>query len=99
MTINYDEKGKFFTNIIPKEAVGAKIQSTSHLIEGEIHIRRERRLKDDLDLEEPYLAVTNASIFNAEHVLLFRTKFIAVRHDQVVWITTTKDIEVEDRPC
>ena len=99
MTINYDEKGKIFTNIVVKEAVEARIQTTSHLIEGEIHIRPEDRMKDELDLDEPFLAVTNVSVFNANQEVIFRTKFIAIRRDQVVWITTVKDIEREDSPC
>jgi hypothetical protein len=93
MTINYDEKGKYYTDIISKVAVQARIQTTSHFIEGEIHIRNDFRLKDELDRDEPFLAVTNARIFNSDHALLFRTKFIAVRRDQVIWITTEDDIE------
>lgn len=93
MTINYDEKGKYYTDIISKVAVQARIQTTSHFIEGEIHIRNDFRLKDELDRDEPFLAVTNARIFNPDHSLLFRTQFIAVRRDQVIWITTEDDIE------
>jgi len=93
MTINYDEKGKYFTDIISKVAVEARIQTTNHFIEGKIHIRNDFRLKDELDRDEPFLAVTNASIFNTDHELLFRTQFIAVRREQVTWITTEKDIE------
>jgi hypothetical protein len=93
MTINYDEKGKYYTDIISKVAVQARIQTTSHFIEGEIHIRDDFRLKDELDRDEPFLAVTNARIFNPDHNLLFRTQFIAVRRDQVIWITTEEDIE------
>ena len=93
MTINYDEKGKYYTDIISKVAVQARIQTTSHFIEGEIHIRNDFRLKDELDRDEPFLAVTNTHIFNADHDLLFRTQFIALRRDQVIWITTEDDIE------
>ncbi len=93
MTINYDEKGKYYTDIIPKIAVAARIQTASHYIEGKIHVCHDIRLKDELDRDEPFLAVTDARIFNADHVLLFRTQFIAVRRDQVTWITTEEDIE------
>jgi hypothetical protein len=96
MTTNYDEKGKIFTDIVTKEAVKAKIQTTSHYIEGEIHIRPENRLKDELDLEEPFLAVTNASVFGPKLKFLFRTKFIGVCREQIVWVTAIKDLEKED---
>ena len=95
-TISYDEKGKIFTDIVPKEPVKAKIQTTSHYLEGEIHIRPESRLKDELDVEEPFLAVTNASVFASNKKLLFRTKFIAVRREQVVWVSIFNDMETGD---
>lgn len=93
MTINYDEKGKYFTDIISKIAVEARIQTTNHFIEGMIHICTDFRLKDELDRDEQFLAVTHARIFNADHELLFRTQFIAVRREQITWVTTEKDIE------
>jgi len=96
MTINYDEKGKIFTDIVPKEPVKARIQTISHLIEGEIYIRPEYRLKDELDIDEPFLAVTNAIIYSAEGTPLFQTKFIAIRRDQVIWVSTAEDLGGEE---
>lgn len=96
MTINYDEKGKIFTDVVTKEAVPARIQTTSHLIEGEVHIRPGCRLKDELNTDESFLAVTNATIFNADQEVLFRTSFIAVRRDQVVWVATAADIKTAE---
>ena len=93
MTINYDEKGKYYTDVISKVAVKARIQAANQFIEGEIHIRNDFRLKDELDCDEPFLAVTNASIYNTDHELLFRTQFIAVRRDQLTWITKEEDME------
>ncbi len=99
MTINYDEKGKFFTSVISKDTVKARIQTTAQIIEGDVHVRRDCRLKDELDNGEPFLAVTDAQIFNANGEELFRTRFIAVRRDQIVWITTLKDFIEGDLPC
>jgi hypothetical protein len=93
MTINFDAKGKFFTNVISKVAVRARIQTTCQLIDGDVYIRDEYRLKDELDLDEPFLAVTDASVFSPDNHLLFHTEFLAVRRDQVIWVTTTDDIE------
>jgi hypothetical protein len=92
MTINYDEKGKIFTDVVHKKAVKAKIQTVSHYIEGEVYIRPDNRLKDELDLDEPFLAVTNACIFKSNHKLFFRTKFIGIRREQIIWVTTMDDI-------
>jgi hypothetical protein len=95
MAINYDDKGKKFTNVVSKETVEARIQTTTHFIEGEIHVRRDCRLKDELDTDELFLAVTNVRVFSANQEILFRTKFLAVRRDQIIWVTTAKEIEVE----
>jgi hypothetical protein len=95
MAVNYDEKGKIFTNVVSKEAVEARIQTTTHFIEGEIHVRPDSRLKDELDVDEPFLAVTNARVFGANQEVLFRTKFLAVRRDQITWVTTAKEIVAE----
>jgi len=93
MTTNYDEKGKVFTDVVAKEVMPARIQTSSNLIEGEVHVRSDCRLKDELNCDEPFLAVTNASVFDAHQEMLFHTRFIAIRRDQVVWVTTVKDIQ------
>lgn len=93
MAMNFDEKGKFFTEIVSKEAVFARIQTTTHFVEGEIHVRPGSRIKDELDIQEPFLAVTNAKVYRPNGELAFKTKFIAVRRELIVWITTEKDIE------
>jgi hypothetical protein len=93
MTINYDEKGKIYTNIVAKEAILARIQTTTHYMEGEIHVRPDCRLKDELDLDEPFLALTNVSVFDANQEVLFRTSFMAIRRDQLVWVTLEDEIK------
>lgn len=92
MSIFNDDKGKFFTNVIAKEAVEAKIQTTTNYIEGELHVRPGTRVKDELDLQEPFLAVTNAKIYRSSGELFLATKFIAIQRDQIVWVTTQKDV-------
>ena len=93
MTIKYDIKGKFFTDIISKESVRCRLQTLNQVIEGDIHIRLEARLKDELDDPEPFLAVTDASVYDQAHNLLFQTGFIAVRRDHLVWVTSLLDID------
>lgn len=92
MTINYDLKGKYFTDVINKEALAARIQTTTQVIEGNIHVRPTIRLKDELSSDEPILAVTDAVVFDSSMKELFRTQFLALRRDQIVWITALNDI-------
>jgi hypothetical protein len=49
MSTHYDEKGKFFTDIISKKDVPVTIQTLHNSIEGIVHIRRGERLKDELN--------------------------------------------------
>jgi hypothetical protein len=91
--IDYDTKGKFFTNIVKKEAISAKIQTTNHCIEGNVHVRRENRFKDELDSDELFLAVTDAIVYGADGQGLFGTSFMAIRRSKVVWITPHQEIQ------
>jgi len=86
MTIEYDEKGKIFTDIVSKVAVQATIQTTTHLLRGELHVRRDQRIKDELDIDENFLALTNVSVLGADGQTLFQAPFLAVRRSQIVWV-------------
>jgi hypothetical protein len=86
MTIEYDEKGKFYTNIVSKVAVPSIIQTTTHLIRGLVHIRQGDRFKDELETNEHYTAITEAKILDANGNVLFTSPFLAVQKGQIVWI-------------
>ncbi len=91
MTIEYDEKGKFFTDVVTKIAVSATIQTTSQLVRGKVHVRQGERLKDELDRDELFLAMTGASILGADGQVLFTAPFLAVRRSQIVWVMPSDD--------
>ena len=85
-SIQYDEKGKFYTDVISKLALPATIQTTHQLIKGFVHVRQGERLKNDLERDELFLAVTQASILGADGQVQFEAPFIAVRRSQIIWI-------------
>ncbi len=91
METEFDENGKIFTDLILKNAVRAKIQTTTHLIVGEMHIRRDSRMKDELDRNESFLAVTNATLYDLNGLELFTTAFLAVQRAQIVWVMEAVD--------
>ena len=91
MSLEFNEKGKYFTDIISKEAVPAVIQTVMHRIEGSVHIRLNERVKDELDRNEPFLAVTNAKIFGLDGSVLYETDFITVSRSQIVWVIPSDD--------
>ncbi len=86
MTIQYDEKGKFFTDVVTKFPTEAVIQTTSHLVRGLVHIRQGERLKGELERDEKFLAVTRASVFGADGQIVFRAPFMAIQRAQIVWV-------------
>lgn len=86
MTFEYDEKGKLFTDIVTKVAIPATVQTTTHLIHGQLHVRRDQRLKDELDLNESFLALTDVSVLGPDGQTLFEAPFLAVRRSQIVWV-------------
>ena len=86
MTIRFDEKGKFFTEVISKEAVAVIIQTMTHRIHGKIHIRPGERLKDEINQAEPFFAVTEASIQDHAGQEIFRTDFLVIYREHIVWM-------------
>ena len=86
MTIEYDEKGKFYTDIVKKLPVSVVIQTVSHLVRGLVHVRDGERLKNELERNEMFLAVTNAVVYNADDKVLFTVPFMAIQRAQIIWI-------------
>jgi hypothetical protein len=84
MTVEYDEKGKIFTEIVSKIPVYATIQTSTHVMRGFIHVRRDQRIIDELDQNENFLAVTDVSVLGPEGQTLFQAPFLAVRRTHVV---------------
>ena len=86
MTIEYDDKGKIFTDIVTKVSVPATIQTTTHLMRGNIHVRRDQRIKDELDLNENFLAITDVNVLGADGQVVFHASFLAVHRSHIVWV-------------
>ena len=86
MSLEFDEKGKFFTDVVPKVAVQATIQTVAQRVRGNVHVREGERLKDELDRDEPFLAMTDATVIAEDRQVLFQAPFLAVRRSQIVWV-------------
>jgi hypothetical protein len=86
MAFEYDEKGKIFTDVVTKVAMEALIQTTTHLIRGLIHVPQGERVKNELDRDELFLAVTDAQVLGPDGKPVHQAGFLAVRRTQIVWI-------------
>ena len=92
MSIEFNDKGKYFTDIVSKVSVPAIIQTVTNRIEGSIHVRLDGRVKDELDRAETFLAVTNAKVMAADGVtVLYQADFMTVGRNQIVWVIPSDD--------
>jgi hypothetical protein len=93
MTIEYDEKGKYFTDVVPKVAIPAVVQTTQQLIRGNVHVQRDERLKDELDRDELFLAMTDVNVIGADGQVVHKSQFLAVRRAQIVWVMPAREAQ------
>ncbi len=91
MYSQFEEKGKIFTNVVTKKPALVRIQTTIHMIQGKVHVRPDERLKDELNQNEMFIAVTDASIFDCQGNLLYKTGFLAVNREQIIWLFQEED--------
>ena len=95
MTFEYDEKGKIFTDIVSKVSIPATVQTTTHLIHGHLHVRRDQRIIDELDLNENFLALTDVSVLDSDGQTLYQAPFLALRRTQIVWVIPEQKTDEE----
>jgi hypothetical protein len=97
MVTQFDEKGKIFTTIVSKLPVKVLIQLPTNQVQGEIHVRRDGRLKDELDSATKYIAITNATILSLDgSQILKQCKFLSVNNSQIIWIIPDAEIIAEE---
>ena len=96
MAIEYDEKGKFYTDVVKKLPVSAVIQTATHLVRGLVHVRQGERLKNELEQDERFIAVTNATVHGVDDQILFSAPFLAIQCTQIVWIMPADGESRED---
>jgi len=86
MSFRVDAKGKIFTDIIRKKEVVVWIQTLTGVIHGCIYVRPDQRVKDELNSEEQFIAVTDAEIYAPNGEVRYRSQFISLNKAHVVWV-------------
>ncbi len=91
MVTHYDEKGKIFTQVVSKQPIPVIIQTQMHMIRGTIHISPDARVKDELNGQERFIAVTDAVVYNSLNEENYRSKFLLVNSDHILWLIPEED--------
>lgn len=86
MVTQYDEKGKIFTQVVEKHPIEVMIQTPHNIIQGIIHVRPGMRVKDELNGQEHFLAVTSAVICDHANNELYQTGFMVVNVEHILWV-------------
>jgi len=86
MSIHYDDKGKFYTDVITKEAVPVLIQTPTNRIRGNVYIRPGERIKDQINQDDTFLAVTEAILYDLAGEELYRSSFLLVNREYLIWL-------------
>lgn len=88
MEVRIDEKGKFFTPRITKDAVTAFVRTPGKVIVGSVYVRPGNRLTDELNSDpSAFLPITDARIYCADdESLLLQTSFLLVAYRDILLI-------------
>jgi len=95
MTEFYDEKGKIFTQRVTKHPVPVVIQTLTHRILGEVHVRPGWRVLDEINQSEGFIAVTQAEVLDAHGHVIYQTDFLSVNRQHIVWLLPREAPEEE----
>ena len=67
------------------------IQTAHNRIHGNLHTRENERIKDAVNSSEPFIAITNVQIFDADGVIeMKKSDFLAINRNNIIWIIESK---------
>ena len=94
MDVRIDEKGKYFTPRIAKDALLAMVRTADERIVGYIYLRPERRLKDEINEDDSrFLAITDARVYRvSDDRLLYNVGFTLIAYDHIISVTPIEAI-------
>lgn len=67
------------------------IQTAQNQIHGNLHTRENERIKDALNANELFIAITNVKVYDAEGLTQLRTSdFLAINRSQIIWVVESR---------
>jgi hypothetical protein len=91
MVTQYDEKGKFFTQVVSKHPVPVTVYTAQNRIRGIFHVKHNQRVKDELNGPERFIAVTDAVVYNSLNEEIYRADFLVLNTDQIIWLVPDEE--------
>lgn len=89
-----DEKGKVFTDYVSKDPVQVIVQTTTNRIIGMFHVRQNARVKDELNDQGRFLAITDAVVCDRSgEIEEYRSAFLALHRDSIIWLIQQSEIQ------
>jgi hypothetical protein len=92
MITQFEEKGKIFTPKITKDQREVIIQTTTQKIRGFFHVQMDLRLLDELNESNHFLALTDVEILDVNENVIYKSNFLAINTDQIIWILPSDEI-------
>jgi len=92
MDYRVDEKGKYYTSRLNKKIVQVVISTAANIVRGTMYVMPDIRLKDDLNSNERFIAVTDAEVFDQSGKMrLYQNDLLILNKDQITWLLPQKD--------
>jgi hypothetical protein len=67
------------------------IQTVNNRIHGNLHTRENERIKDALNSNEVFIAITNVQIFDSTGTISLRNSdFLAINRSNIIWVVEEK---------
>ncbi len=87
MDYRVDEKGKYYTNHINKRTISVIAQIENNIVRGIVHLTLDNRLKDELNTDESFIAITQAQVTErGNDRILYKSDVLIVNKQRIVWI-------------
>ncbi|HYN87586.1 MAG TPA: hypothetical protein VER55_03600 [Ardenticatenaceae bacterium] len=90
-----DSKGKYYTTRVSTELLEVLVETARGQVRGFLHVRPDRRLSDELNGEQQFLAITDATVTDPAGATLYRTGFLALNKNEVVWVVPANAVKQE----
>ncbi len=87
------ERGKIFTDVVPKDPVKVILQTRKHIIKGTYYLRKDERLVDSINNHSGYFPLTDVQVLkSSDKTPLYKTKFMILNHTKIDWIMPVKEM-------